>query len=308
VNDDNALVAQFEAARPRLRAIAYRMLGSLEDADDVVQTAWLKSSRADLSSVHELAAWFTTVTVRECVDQLRARRRRAEVLLSDDQAISAFAPAVAAADEELLMAESVGRALLVVLGRLSPAQRAAFVLHDLFAVPFDEIGRMLNRSPVAAKKLASRARERLHGGPAADQRFTAEHVKIVNAFLYASQGGDLPVLLDLLAPDVVRRVDRVLVPDHVASEVRGARAVAEETKMFAARARTGEVALVNGSPGIVIAPAGRIQAVIRLSIHSGRIAAIDVIGDPRRLAAAAVTLLADRLNRRGGKANTASAL
>ena len=293
MNDDNALAAQFEAARPRLRAIAYRMLGSFDDADDALQTAWLKTSHADLSDVHEPAAWFTTVTVRECLDQLRARRRRAEVLLSDDRAMSAFAPAVAAADEELLMAESVGRALLVVLGRLSPAQRAAFVLHDLFAVPFDEIGRVLNRSPDAAKKLASRARERLRGGPAADQQLTAEHVKIVNAFLSASQGGDLPVLLDLLAPDVVRRVDRVLVPDHVASELRGARAVAEETKMFAMRARTGEVALVDGSPGIVIAPAGRLHAVIRLSIHSGRVTAIDVIGDPRRLAAA-VILLADR--------------
>jgi RNA polymerase sigma factor (sigma-70 family) len=293
VDDDNALAAQFEAARPRLRAIAYRMLGSLDDADDALQTAWLKTGRANLSDIHEPAAWFTTVTVRECLDQLRTRRRRAEVLLSDDRAMSAFAPA-AAADEELLMAESVGRALLVVLGRLSPAQRAAFVLHDLFAVPFDEIGHMLNRSPVAAKKLASRARERLHGGPAAAQQLTAEHVKIVNAFLSASQGGDLPVLLDLLAPDVIRRVDRVLVPDHVASEVRGARAVAEETKMFAIRARTGEVVLVDGSPGIVIAPAGRLHAVIRLSIHSGRVTAIDVIGDPRRLAAAAVTLLADR--------------
>jgi RNA polymerase sigma-70 factor (ECF subfamily) len=301
VNDDNALAAQFEVARPRLRALAYRMLGSLDDADDAVQTAWLKTSHADLSDVHELAAWFTTVTVRECLDQLRARRRRAEVLLSDDQAISAFAPAVAAADEELLMAESVGRALLVVLERLSPAQRAAFVLHDLFAVPFDEVGRMLNRSPVAAKKLASRARERLHGRPPESRQPTAEHLRIADAFLSAAQGGDVPALLELLAVDVVRKADRVLIPGHAPIEMRGAREVAEETKMFAARARAGEVVLVDGAPGIVIAPAGGLQAVIRLSIHSGRITVIDVIGDPRRLATAAVTLLTDRPDRLEGR-------
>jgi RNA polymerase sigma-70 factor, ECF subfamily len=297
MNDDDVLAAQFEAARPRLRAVAYRLLGSLDDADDAVQTAWLKASRADLGDVREPAAWFTTVTVRECLDQLRAQRRSGEVLLPDDQAISALAPAVEAADEELLLAESVGRALLVVLGRLSPAQRAAFVLHDLFAVPFDELGRMLNRSPVAAKKLASRARERLHGKPPESRQLTTEQFKIAHAFLSASQGGDVSALLELLAPDVVRKADRVLIPDHVADEVRGAREVAEETKVFAARARAGEVALVDGVPGIIIAPAGRLQAVIRLSIHSGRITTIDVIGDPRRLAATAVALPADSPSR-----------
>jgi RNA polymerase sigma-70 factor (ECF subfamily) len=217
-------------------------------------------------------------------------RRRGEVLVSDDRAMSASAPAVAAADEELLLAESVGRALLVVLGRLSPAQRAAFVLHDLFAVPFEEIGRMLDRSPIAAKKLASRARERLHGAPPEDRQLTAEQFKIAHAFLSASQGGDIPALLELLAPDVVRRADRVLLPDYVPGAVRGARTVAEETKVFAARARAGEVALVGGVPGIVIAPAGRIQAVIRLGIGHGRITSIDVIGDPRRLSGTVVAL------------------
>jgi RNA polymerase sigma-70 factor (ECF subfamily) len=303
MNADDSLATEFEADRPRLRAVAGRLLGSIHDADDAVQAAWLKASQADLRDVQNLTGWFTTVTVRECLDQLRARKRRGEELLADDQAMSVLASSAAPADGEVLLAESVGRALLVVLDRLSPAQRAAFVLHDLFAVPFGEVGQILGRSPVAAKKLASRARERLQGRPPADQRLTAEHLEIAAAFLSASQGGDLPALLDLLAPDVVRRADRVLVPDDVAAEVRGARAVAEETRVFAARAREGEVALIDGAPGIVIAPAGRLQAVVQLSIHAGHITAIDVIGDGRRLTSTVVTLPADshtRQERRPG--------
>jgi RNA polymerase sigma-70 factor, ECF subfamily len=287
---DDFLTARFEADRPRLRAVAYRLLGSLDDVDDALQAVWLKASGTDLGDVRELTAWFTTVTVRECLDQLRVRRRRGEVLLADDYALSAVAPAAAPADEEVLLAESVGRALLVVLDRLPPAQRAAFVLHDLFAVPFDEIGRMLDRSPTAAKKLASRARERLYGRPPADRRLTAGQLKIADAFLSASRGGDLPTLLELLAPDVIRTADRVLLPDGIPAELRGSRPVAEETRIFAARAKAGELALVNGAPGIVIAPAGRLEAVIRLTIHADRITAFDVIGDPRRLAAMSVTL------------------
>jgi RNA polymerase sigma-70 factor (ECF subfamily) len=287
---DDFLIARFEADRPRLRAIAYRMLGSLDDVDDALQAVWIRARNADFSDVRELAAWFTTVTVRECLDQLRARRRRGEVLLPDDYTVSAVAPPSASADEELLLAESVGRALLVVLDRLSPAQRAAFVLHDLFAVPFDDIGRMLHRSPTAAKKLASRARERLHGAPPADQLLTADHFKIADAFLAASRGGDLPRLLDLLAPDVIRTADPVLLPDGVPGEVRGSREVSEETRIFAARAKAGELALLDGAPGIVIAPAGRLLAVIRLTIRHGRITAIDIIGDPQRLASIAVAL------------------
>jgi RNA polymerase sigma-70 factor (ECF subfamily) len=279
MNVDEHLAARFEADRPHLRGVAYRLLGSLDDADDAVQRVWLKASQADLREVENLTGWFTTVTARECLDLLRAAKRRAEVPL-DDQPAAAVAPS---ADEEAGLAESVGVALLVVLDRLSPAQRVAFVLHDLFSFPFDEVGATLDRSPAAAKKLASRARERVHGHGSADKRIGAEHFRLVRAFLSASRNGDIPQLLELLAPGVVRRVDRVLVPEEVPTEMRGARAVAEETKVFAALARVGVIAMVDGTPGIVIAPHGRLQSVLRLTIRRDRIQAIDVIGDPERL-------------------------
>jgi RNA polymerase sigma factor (sigma-70 family) len=163
MNDEQSVVEQFEADRAHLRAVAYRMLGSMHDADDAVQAAWFKVSQAGMADVRNPTGWFTTVTARECLDQLRARRRRGEVLVADEHLTSPGVSTSAPPDEEVALAESVGRALLVVLDRLSPAQRVAFVLHDMFAVPFDDIGRLLDRSPVAAKKLASRARERLHG-------------------------------------------------------------------------------------------------------------------------------------------------
>ena len=288
MNAEQSLADLFEADRPHLRGVAYRLLGSTHDADDAVQAAWLKIGREGLHDVRNLTGWFTTVTARECLDQLRARKRRGEVPLGNGHA--AYVRTSASVDDEVALAESVGRALMVVLDRLSPAQRVAFVLHDLFAVPFDDIAQLLDRSPVAAKKLASRARERLHGKTSEAHRPTAEHLKIAEAFLSASQRGNMSVLLELLAPDVVRRVDRVLVPDTVPTEVRGARAVAEETKMFAARARAGAVAVVDGAAGIVLAPAGKLEAVLRLSSRAGRIIAIDIIGDEQRLASVTVTL------------------
>lgn len=275
MQSDDALAARFEADRRHLRGVAYRLLGSLADADDAVQAAWLKAAAADTTGVRNLSAWFTTVVARECLDQLRARRRRGEVPLGPEAARAA------PADEEVLLAESVGRALLVVLDRLSPAQRVAFVLHDLFSVPFEEVGRVLDRSAVAAKKLASRAREQLRGAPSS---YEPADFAIVEAFMAASRGGDLPALLELLAPGVVRRVDRVLVPDHVAGEVRGAREVAEETRLFRRRARTAAMVLVDGAPGIVLAPAGRLEGVLRIGIRAGRIYEIDIIGDRDRLA------------------------
>jgi RNA polymerase sigma-70 factor (ECF subfamily) len=274
------LAEQFEDHRRHLHSVAFHLLGSAADADDAVQSAWLKASRADFTAVDNLAGWLTTITARTAVDQLRARARRGEQPLPETLD---HGPAALAAEEEALRSEAVSRALLVVLDRLSPAQRAAFVLHEVFDVPFEQIGELLDRSTDAAKKLASRARERLHAEPAAEPRRRAEHQQVVTAFLAASRGGDIPALLELLAPNVVRRVDPVLVPAGVPTEMRGAADVATETRRFTARTRAGAVLLVDGAPGIAIAPGGRLLAVLRIGIGNGRIHTIDIAGEPDRL-------------------------
>ncbi|CDO89077.1 RNA polymerase subunit sigma [Mycobacterium triplex] len=285
------LAQRFDADRQHLRAVAFRLLGSIPDADDAVQSAWLKASRADgIGEIANLTGWFTTITAHEAFDQLRARKRRAEQPLADAAELDRLAT-TAAADEDALLADSVDSAMLVVLDRLSPAQRVAFVLHDVFAMPFETIGEVLDRSPAAAKKLASRARARLHGGSAARPRRPARHLEIVEAFLAASRGGDIAALLELLAPEVVRRVDRALVPEDVAAELRGAREVAEETRRFARRARAGVVLLIDGVPGIVIAPRGRAQILLRLGIGAdNRIHAIDISADAAELRRAVLAL------------------
>jgi RNA polymerase sigma factor (sigma-70 family) len=284
------LAQRFDADRRHLRAVAFQLLGSVADADDAVQSAWLKASRVDSSvidGVDNLTGWFTTITAREALDQLRVRKRRAERPLDEAPELVVSAPA----DEDALLADSVSGALLVVLDRLSPAQRVAFVLHDAFAMPFDEIAGLLNRTPDAAKKLASRARSRLHADPVAEPRATEEHLQVVSAFLAASRGGDIATLLELLAPDVVRRVDRTLVPDDVPTEVRGAREVAEETRRFARRAATGVVMLIDGAPGIVLAPSGRAQVLLLIGLGAdGRIHTIDITGDEYRIRGATLTL------------------
>jgi RNA polymerase sigma factor (sigma-70 family) len=282
------LAQRFDRDRRHLKSVAFHLLGSAADAEDAVQSAWLKASRADHHTIENLTGWFTTITAREAVDQLRARKRRAEQPIADSDQLERIAEA--GADEDALLADSVSRAMLVVLDRLSPAQRVAFVLHDVFAMPFDAVGELLNRSPNAAKKLASRARGRLHAGGSAQPMRTAEHLRIVEAFLAASRGGDIRTLLDLLAPDVVRRVDSVLVPDDVPTELRGAKEVAEETRRFALRARAGVVLLVNGVPGIAIAPAGHVQALLQIGIEDGRIQTIDIVGDADRLSRAVLVL------------------
>jgi RNA polymerase sigma factor (sigma-70 family) len=281
------LAQWFERDRRHLKSVAFHLLGSAVDAEDAVQSAWLKASHADHRSVENLTGWFTTITAREAVDQLRARKRRAEQPIVDVDQLDRM---TAGPDEDVLLTESVSRAMLVVLDRLSPAQRIAFVLHDVFAMPFEAIGELLNRSPDAAKKLASRARGRLHAGGAQEPTQTAEHLEIVEAFLAASRGGDIGTLLKLLAPNVVRTVDRVLVPEDVATEIRGAQEVAGETRRFAARARAGVVLLVNGVPGIAIAPAGRLQALLHIGIVDGRIHSIDIVGDADRLESAVLGL------------------
>ena len=299
------LAQRFDADRGHLRAVAFQLLGSAADADDAVQSAWLKASRSDFDAVNNLTGWFTTITAHEAYDQLRARARRAEQPLVDADELDRIAgTASAPADEDALLADSVDRALLVVLDRLSPAQRVAFVLHDVFAMPFEHIAAVLDRSPVAAKKLASRARGRLHVGAAAEPRRAAEHLEVVEAFLAASRGGDIATLLELLAPDVVRRVDPALVPEDVPVELSGAAEVAEETRRFAQRARAGAVMLVDGVPGIIIAPLGRPQAMLRIGIGAdNRIHTVDITGDADRLRRAVLALPggpSQQHHRRGG--------
>jgi RNA polymerase sigma factor (sigma-70 family) len=289
------LAQRFDADRWHLRSVAFQLLGSVADADDAVQSAWLKASRSDfdaLDKIENLTGWFTTITAHEAFDQLRTRKRRAEEPLADaDELYRLAGTGSAPADEDALLADSVSSALLVVLDRLSPAQRVAFVLHDVFAVPFETIAGLLDRSPAAAKKLASRARGRLLGGAPAEHRRAAEHLEIVEAFLAASRGGDIATLLELLAPGVVRRVDRTLVPDDVPTELRGAGEVAEETRRFAQRARRGVVMLIDGAPGIVIAPRGRPRIMLQIGIGTdNRIHAINITGDAGRLRRAVLAL------------------
>ena len=277
------LAPHFEAQRDHLRAVAYRMLGSLDEADDAVQLAWLRADRADRGEIENLAGWLTTVVARVCLDMLRKRRARAEQPLTPATDALMQQRGGPEPEHEAVIAESVGLALLVVLQRLTPAERVAFVLHDMFAVPFDEIATVVGRSPVASKKLASRARSRIRGVAAIDEVDLPRHHAVVEAFLTASRGGDLNTLVTLLAPDVVRRADRFAVPAGTATDVHGARAVSEETKVFAHRARSAEVALVDGTPGILVAPRGRLVVVLRVTVEHDRITEIEVIGDSRRL-------------------------
>ncbi|AUX48397.1 DNA-directed RNA polymerase sigma-70 factor [Sorangium cellulosum] len=278
------LAEQFDRSRSHLRAVAFRMLGSADEAEDAVQEVWLRASSVDASAVANVTGWLTTIVGRVCLDMLRSRRRRREELteVTELDRVVARDDAIDP-EEEVALADSVGLALLVVLDRLGPAERIAFVLHDLFGVPFDEIAEIVERSPAAAKKLASRARHRVHGAatvPAAD---LIRQRGVVEAFLAAARAGDLDALLAVLAPDVVRRADRAALRASAATEVRGARRVAEETLTNSGRARFARPVLVNGAVGVVVAPRGRLQLVLEVAIAGDRVAAIDVVGDPTRL-------------------------
>ncbi|GAB3825900.1 sigma-70 family RNA polymerase sigma factor [Kribbella italica] len=255
------LIDEFEVARPRLLSLAHRILGSIEDAEDAVQAAWLRVYAVDQPQIDNPPGWFTTVTARLCLDQLRSRERRGELPLLAD----AIPGDVLAADEEYLRREDVSRALLVLLARLTPAQRVAYVLHDLFRVPFGDVAVVLDTTPANAKKSASRARQRLEGvDPAAAEEVpqTLAHWSIVEAFLAAARGGRIDTLVTLMAPDVVRVADRALLPEGGAVEVIGNRAVAEETRYFGDRVHASIPMLVNGAPAAVIAPGGHPLAVI----------------------------------------------
>ncbi|MET8541913.1 sigma-70 family RNA polymerase sigma factor [Kitasatospora sp. NPDC004799] len=284
-----AQAERFEAERGRLRAIAQRMLGSTGEAEDAVQEAWLRLVRTDPAEIDNLPGWLTTVVSRICLDLLRARAARREE--PTDEALPDPAGGGPEPEREALLVESVGRALLVVLDRLGPAERVAFVLHDGFAVPFDRIAPIVGRTPVAAKKLASRARQRVRGTAALPPEPLAGHRRVVEAFLAAARGGDLAELLAVLAPDVVRRADPAALGPGRALVARGAQAVARETTVFGRRGRYGAVALVDGVPGILIAPDGRLRLVLRVAVADGRVAGYEVVADPARLAALELAVL-----------------
>jgi RNA polymerase sigma-70 factor, ECF subfamily len=274
------LAERFEENRTHLRAVAFRMLGSLNEADDAVQEAWLRLNRSDASDVENLGGWLTTVVGRVCLDMLRSRRSRRE------EPMGAYVPEPFVSREdgidpehEALLADSVGPALLVVLETLAPAERIAFVLHDLFAVPFDEIAPIVGRSSEAARQLASRARRRVQGATIPDDDLTRRR-EIVDAFLAASRGGDFAALLAVLDPDVVLRSDGAAVQTGASRETRGAAAVAET---FSGRARAARPALVDGIPGLVWAQGGLPRVVFAFTIARGKITEIDLIADPERL-------------------------
>jgi RNA polymerase sigma factor (sigma-70 family) len=294
MDDRDRLSERFEAHRSHLRAIAYRMLGSLSEADDAVQEAWLRFNRTDTSGVENLPGWLTTVVARVCLDMLRSRRSRREEPLNSQPPSPVMNDRDASdPEEEAVLADSVGLALLVVLHRLAPAERVAFVLHDLFAVPFDDIAPIVERSPTATKKLASRARHRVRGTSTIPDTDLTRHRHVVDAFLRAARGGDVKALLAVLDPDVVRRADRLAVPAGMALELRGARDVAEETRTNAPRARHARAALVDGAVGVVVAPHGHLVIVLRLTIKDDKIALIDVIADPTLLHQLDLAVLAD---------------
>ena len=268
------LAERFETHRAHLRAVAYRMLGSADEADDAVQEAWIRLSRADAGRVDNLAGWLTTVVARVCLDMLRSRKSRREEPLSLHH-VAGNDP-----EHEVLLADSVGLAMLVVLETLAPAERVAFVLHDLFGLPFDEIAPIVGRTPSAARQLASRGRRRVRGADPATGDLTL-HREIVDAFIAASRGGDFEGLLAMLDPDVVVRADEAAVKLGAEREVRGAAAAA---RTFAGRARAAQPALVNGVPGLLWSHGSSPRVAFAFTIRGGTVTAIELIADPARLA------------------------
>ncbi|MFE7705807.1 sigma-70 family RNA polymerase sigma factor [Streptomyces sp. NPDC057486] len=292
MDEHSGLTERFEGDRTRLRAVAYRMLGSVSEADDAVQETWLRLHRTDVSGVENLSGWLTTVTARVCLNMLRARESRRE------DPLAALVPETGVdredgrdPEEEALLADSVGLALLVVLDTLTPAERIAFVLHDLFAVPFDEIGPMIERSPTAARQLASRARRRVKGATPVPEADLARQRHVVDAFLAATRGGDFDALVRLLHPDVVLRADPAVVPTPEPIVVRGARTVAQGAMAAMGRARFTQPGLVDGAVGLIMAPLGRLALVLGFTVTADGITEIDVIADRGRLSQVDIAVL-----------------
>jgi RNA polymerase sigma factor (sigma-70 family) len=294
-DQDRWLIEQFETNRSRLRAVAYRMLGSMSDADDALQEAWLRLSRSDRNGIANPAGWLTTVVGRICLDMLRTRRSRREEplgarlpepLLSREDTVDP--------EYEALVADSVGLALLVVLETLTPAERLAFVLHDMFGLPFDEIAPIVDRTPAAARKLASRARQRVQGAPTVPDTDRSRQRAVVDAFRAAARDGDFEALVALLDPDVVLRADGGAgAPPGVLREIRGAVQVATQASSYAGLDQFARPVLVNGGPGFLVAPHGEPFAVLGFTVVEGKIVEIDILADPERLRALDLTALED---------------
>jgi RNA polymerase sigma-70 factor (ECF subfamily) len=292
--DQDWLAERFEAERGHLRAVAYRMLGSLSEADDAVQEAWIRLSRTDADEVENLRAWLTTVVGRVCLNQLRARRTHPESSLEVHVADPIVTSEAGGDPEyEALLGDSIGLALLAVLETLSPAERVAFVLHDVFAVPFDDIAPVVGRSSEATRQLASRGRRRVQGAPVPDASLEGQWA-VVDAFLAASRDGDFERLLDVLDPDVVLRADGGDARPRLGQLVRGREAVATNAMLFRNLAATAKRSLVNGTPGgVVWGPGGHAFAVLAFTVAGGHIVAVDVLADPERLARLDLAQLAD---------------
>jgi len=293
------LIERFEENRSRLRGVAYRMLGALSEAEDAVQEAWLRLSRTDAATVDNLDGWLTTVVSRVCLDMLRTRKsRREEPLGSQVTEVTIVGRDGADPEGEAVLADSVGVALLVVLDTLTPAERLAFVLHDLFAMPFNEIGAIVGRSPDAAKQLASRARRRVRGSPAPSVAGRARQRTAVEAFLNAARAGDIEGLLAVLDPDAVIRIDAAArmaggAPDAapVAREVRGASTWVRQFIAFARRVSFVQPAVINGSVGLIFAPRGKLSRALTFTFAGEKVTRIEVIGDPARLGALEIGVL-----------------
>jgi RNA polymerase sigma-70 factor, ECF subfamily len=294
---DASLSARFEENRPRLRAVAYRMLGSTSETEDAVQETWLRITRADSGAVDNLSGWLTTVITHVCLDLLRARKTRENAAPAIEAEGAAAAPEPTDPEREVLLADAVGSAMMIVLDTLSPPERVAFVLHDLFALSFEDIGAIVGRSAVATRQLASRARRRVQGAGDREKELPSQR-EVAQAFMAASRDGNLEAVLAVLDPDVVLRVDPAAVKAAAANEAKGAprlvrevRGAADVARVFLGSAQAARPALVDGTPGAAWAPGGHPRAIWAFKVEQGRIVEVQVIADPKKIARLEVLLL-----------------
>ena len=286
------LAEQFEENRSHLRAVAYRMLGSASEADDAIQETWLRLSRSDAAEINNLGGWLTTVVARVCLDMLRARTAKREDVLDEAASAPTLESSVADPEREAVLADSVGIALLVVLDRLEPVERLAFVLHDVFGMSFDEIASIVDRSPAAARQLASRARRRVQGTTTPPHALREAQHDVARRFIAAARAGDLAGLLNVLDPDLVVHVDDFAARPGAPQEIHGAETWAKSALVFAKSVQfDAEPAVVDGNVGLIWAPGGQLRRVLQLTIANGRISQIEIIGDPVRLAELEIAVL-----------------